>query len=118
MNHDLICKKKYHDEASTIATHLSVHLYEAYRDPILSIFTPEFLDQAKSCTWVDGQPLFSEEKVLKEANKMQFDFLISLKEELLSKKYMCIYEEDDLTLGSLKTLNYFKPKADESMELS
>ena len=49
-NYDLIYKKKYYNEASTIATHLSAYLYEAYGDSILLIISPEYQDQAKSCT--------------------------------------------------------------------
>ena len=93
-NYDLICKKKYHDEASTIATHLSAYSYEAYDNPILSTFSPEFQCQAKLYTWVNGEPLFLEEKLLGDDNTKQFDFVISLKEEPVAKKRVRVYEED------------------------
>jgi len=47
----LIYKKKYYDEASTITTHLSTYLFEAYGEPILSIFSLEYQDQARLCVW-------------------------------------------------------------------
>ena len=38
-------------EASTITIHLSVYLFEAYGEPILSIFSLEYQDEACSCIW-------------------------------------------------------------------
>ena len=49
---------------------------------------------------------------------MEFNFLISLEDELSNKKRVRIYEEDDITLGSIKMADYFQPKADESINLS
>ena len=49
---------------------------------------------------------------------MEFDFLISLEDELSNKKRVFIYEEDDITLRSIKTADYFQPKADKSINLS
>ena len=56
--------------------------------------------------------------MLEEANAIQFDFVISLKEEQAAKKQVHIYKEDKITLGSTKTSDYFKPKEDKAMKLS
>ena len=56
---------------------------------------------------------------MEEANVIEFDFFISLKDEQEnSKKWVRIYEEDNLIIGSAKTSNYFKGKNDEKMDLS
>ena len=52
-----------------------------------------------------------------EATAMEFNFLISLEDKSSAKKRVCIYEEDDLILRSTKTLDYFKLKADKSIDL-
>ena len=114
----MIYKKKYHDEASTIATHLSAYLFEAYGEPILSIFSLEYQDQACSCVWENGQPLFLEEKELETATAMEFDFLVSLdNDSTSSKKRVHLYEEDNLTIESTKTADYFNPTQDIIMDV-
>jgi len=71
----------------------------------------EFQDQAYSYISKNGQPLFPEEKALEEANAIEFDFLISLDEDSNnSKKRVRIYEEDDITIDSIKTTDYLHPQ--------
>ena len=65
---------------------------------------------------VDEQPLFEDEKELEDANKVEFDFLISLNgdnESLFNKKRVYIYEENNTTIRSFKTIDYLNPKEDD-----
>ena len=50
---------------------------------------------------------------------MEFDFLIPLDDDSSSgKKRVRTYEEDELTIGSTKTTDYFNPTQDDIMDLS
>ena len=50
---------------------------------------------------------------------MEFDFLISLEDKNEnSKKRVRICEEDNLTIRSTKTTDYFKEKDNKKMDLS
>ena len=56
---------------------------------------------------------------MREVNKIKFDFLVTLKKgKVGNNKYVYIYEEDNMTLDSTKTSNYFNYKNNEKIDLS
>ena len=56
---------------------------------------------------------------MEESNAIEFDFLILLEDEQENgKKRVRIYEEDSITIGSIKATNYFKDKDNEKIDLS
>ena len=63
----LFYKKRFHEEASTIADHLPAYFYKLYGEEVLCIFDPYYQDLAKEATWINQKPYYEDDLELYNA---------------------------------------------------
>ena len=71
--HCLFFKKKFHNEANTVADRLPAWFLKIYGKEVLTLFDPHYQDVAKEVKWINDKPYYEDELELNEETNDEAD---------------------------------------------